>query len=234
MNPDTAAIQCAAEQFQFEGGYIRAEQYGSGHINNTYAVYFGKNGGQHRYILQQINKSVFTKPIELMENVERVTQHLRRAIKDRNGNPDRESLTLIPALDGTFWHQDPDGEFWRAYLFIENTVCLQMAEKTAHLYNAARAFGKFQMLLSDFPTNLLYETIPDFHHTNKRFRDFLATIEKNSYGRVSAVQPEVEFVLRRESDTTVLLDAIESGKLPLRVTHNDTKLNNVMRRCMRN
>jgi hypothetical protein len=229
MNPDAAAIRQIAAQFQFDGRYLSAEPYGAGHINRTFVVSFVQPDGRpKRYILQHINRTVFTKPVELMENIEKVTAHLRQAIMREKGDPDRESLTLIPADSGRSWHVDPEGEYWRAYKFIEKTICLQLAEKSSDLYHAARAFGRFQMLLNDFAASQLHETIIDFHHTPRRCQAFLAAVGRDAAGRVSGVRPEIDFVMKRLPDADTIIGAIESGRLPIRVTHNDTKLNNVM------
>ncbi|HID87303.1 MAG TPA: aminoglycoside phosphotransferase family protein [Anaerolineae bacterium] len=224
--PDFAEI---IQHFEFEGDFLGASPYGFGHINDTYAAYFRKaKGAVHRYILQRINTEVFKKPEELMENIERVTTHLRKKIIAAGGDPERETLNLIPTVEGKTFHRTPDGDYWRAYVFIEGARTYEIVENLDHVYNASRAFGKFQKLLSDFPAEQLHETIPNFHHTRKRFEAFVEAVERDVKNRARFVRAEIEFVEKRAEDTSVLIDLLEQGKLPERVTHNDTKFNNVM------
>lgn len=216
-------------QFTFEGEFIDAKPHGFGHINDTYAVYFKKpDGGTHRYILQRINHNTFKKPEELMENVEMVTSHLRKKIIAAGGDPERETLNIIPSINNKSFYIDEDGNYWRAYIFIEGAQTYQVVENLNHLYNAGRAFGKFQMLLSDFPGEKLHETIPNFHNTKIRFETFVDAVNKDIMNRAKDVKKEIEFALKRADDALVLLNLLEQNKLPLRVTHNDTKFNNVM------
>lgn len=225
-NPD---FQIIISQFRFEGEFIRAEPYGSGHINDTYAAYFLKaDGGTLRYILHRINHFVFKKPEELMANISAVTAHLRRKIIQAGGNPDRETLTLIPAQHGDDFILTRSGEYWRAYHFIENANTYLIPKSTQHVYHAARAYGKFQEMLRDFPAAQLHETIPDFHNTVQRFETFVRVIKEDPCNRVREVKKEIDFVLQRADQTSILVDLIDQGRLPIRVTHNDTKFNNVM------
>jgi len=215
--------------FSFGGQFMYAEPYGFGHINDTYAAYFRKaDGTEHRYIMQRINHDVFKHPEELMINIEAVTTHLRRKIAAAGGNPDRETLTLIPTRDGVSFHRTDSGYYWRAYIFIENALTYQIPESLDHVYNAARAYGNFQQLLGDFPVDQLYETIPDFHHTKKRFVTFLKVVDEDKHNRAQDVKDEIEFVMQRAGETSIVVDLIGKGELPVRVTHNDTKYNNVM------
>jgi Ser/Thr protein kinase RdoA (MazF antagonist) len=215
--------------FKFEGEFLQAEPSGFGHINDTYVAYFRlADGSIRRYIMQRINHFVFKKPEVLMANIAAVIAHLRRKIIAAGGNPDRETLTLIPSTDGAAFHRTNGGFYWRAYLFIENAYTYQIPESLDHVYNAGRAFGNFQQLLSDFPVHQLYETIPDFHHTVKRFETFISVVEEDKYNRAQDVKDEINFIMRRAGETSLLVDMIEQGELPVRVTHNDTKYNNVM------
>lgn len=215
--------------FMFAGEFLRAEPYGFGHINDTYAAYFHlADGGIRRYIMQRINHFVFKKPGELMTNVNAVTTHLRQKISAAGGDPDRETLTLIPTQGGEIFHKTEKGDYWRAYIFIEGALTYQIPESPQHVYNAARAYGHFQQMLSDFPAAQLYETIPNFHNTAKRFEDFLRAVERDPYQRAQSVKMEIDFVRQRAAEMPVLVDLIAQGTLPLRVTHNDTKYNNVM------
>jgi len=216
-------LRSLALQFQIYGEFISAAPYGSGHINDTYCAVFNQGGNPVRYILQRINHNVFKTPVALMENVQRVTAHISRKVADQ---PDfsRCSLTLIPARDGRAWLRDQDGNYWRAYIFIENARTYDAVESPQQAFQAARAFGRFQKLLSDLPAPRLHDTIPEFHHTPSRFAKLEAAIAADSANRARLARPEIEFALDHKAMTGVLLAA----GLPERVTHNDTKLNNVM------
>lgn len=217
------------KHFRFDGDFIEASPHGIGHINDTYVGHFRKADGViHRYVLQRINHDVFRNPEKLMQNVERVTSHLRKKIIAAGGDPDRETLNLIPTVDGRTLYRTHDGSYWRAYVFIEGAQTYEAAENLDHVYNVSKAFGKFQKLVSDFPPAQLYETIPNFHHTRKRFEVFIEAVERDVKNRAQSVRAEVEFVEKRADDTLVLLNLLDRGKLPERVTHNDTKFNNVM------
>jgi hypothetical protein len=216
-------VSAAARQFQFIGEFVSATPYGSGHINDSYCVVFHQAGVPTRYMLQRINHSIFRNPVALMENIERVTSHLATQVA---GEPDcdRRVLTLIPARDGRAWHSDPDGNYWRAYRFIENARTYDAVESTQQAFQAAKAVGRFQQLLVNLPAPRLHDTIPDFHHTPKRFTALEHAISSDPAGRAIQAKPEIEFALAHQSIARVLLDA----NLPERVTHNDTKFNNVM------
>ncbi len=219
----------AVNNFNFEGAYIEAAPYGFGHINDTYAAVFKKpEGNTRRYILQRINHKVFKNPEALMGNIEAVTKHLSKKIAKAGGDPGRETLNLIPAKDNKSFYKDSRGNYWRAYIFIENARTYQVVEKPEHFYSSGKAFGRFQYLLSDFPAETLHETIPDFHNTIKRFNAFREAVHKDIMNRASGVRDEIEFAEKRADDTPILLDLLDKGGLPLRVTHNDTKFNNVM------
>ncbi len=215
--------------FTFEGTFTEALPYGSGHINDTYAAYFRKaNGKMHRYILQRINHRIFKDPASLMKNIESITEHLRKKIITAGGNPERETLNIIPTIEGKSFYLSEAGEYWRGYVFIEDAKTYDIVETPTHFYNGGKAFGKFQRLLSDFPAEQLSETIPHFHNTKKRFEALIDAIEKDPVNRASGVKAEILFAMEREKDASILVDLLNEGKLPLRVTHNDTKFNNVM------
>jgi hypothetical protein len=218
-----------AGQFCFVGSLIEALPFGRGHINDTYAVSYRRpEGSTHRYILQRINRFVFKNPELVMDNLEQVTRHLRAKIIAAGGDPQRETLNLVPALDQRSYYRDPAGEYWRALLFIEGASTYEGAVSAQHIYQAARAFGNFQRQLADFPAVKLHETIPFFHDTPRRFRAFEEAVQGDARQRARQVRAEIEFLEQREPDTRILVDGIASGLLPLRVTHNDTKFNNVM------
>ncbi len=196
--------------------------YGNGHINTTYLISSSPN-----YILQKINTTIFD-PDQVMENIALITEHLRAKIVAAGGDPNRETLTVIPTSDGKPYYRDENGDCYRLYFFIERAVCYETADTPELFAASAHAFGKFQNMLADFPSEKLHETIPHFHDTGDRLRQFKEALAANKSGRAKDVQAEIDFVLAREADTTVVTDAIAAGLVPVRVTHNDTKLNNVM------
>jgi hypothetical protein len=216
-------VRQVARQFQIYGEFRSAGPYGSGHINDTYCTVFDQAGSPVRYILQRINHRIFPNPVQLMENISRVTAHLGGKVA---GEFDfsRRVLTLVPARDGLYFSRDGDGNYWRTYLFIEQALTYDAVESTRQAYEAARAYGRFQKLLADLPAPRLHNTIPDFHHTPRRFTALENTIQADVANRASLARREIEFALRRKALCGVLLDA----RLPERVTHNDTKFNNVM------
>ena len=225
MKPDFKDI---VQHFEFEGDFSSAISYGTGHINDTYVASFEDNGSTRRYILQRINHHIFLNPEGMMKNIEAVTAHLGRRIKTAGGDPQREALTLIPTVEENSYLLTEQGDYWRGYLFINNARTYEVVENLDHVYNAAKAFGNFQNLLSDYPSGNLIETIPYFHNTRKRFQDFIEAVERDEENRAISSEPEIEFVLQREKDTSVLIDLLTRGELPERITHNDTKFNNVM------
>jgi hypothetical protein len=222
---DLAAVAAA---FAIEGRFLQAAPYGNGHINETYAGVYQTPAGRRRYIHQRINESIFSDVAGLMDNVERVTRHVAAKCRAAGLDPLRHALTLVPAADGGSWWRDAEGGPWRTYVFIEDAVTHETAEHLDHVENASRAFGRFQQQLADLPGARLSETIPDFHNTRRRFEHFRAAVERDAAGRAAAVRAEIDFVLAREADCSRLVELLERGELPERVTHNDTKLNNVM------
>lgn len=207
-------------QFDVE---FEPQAYGNGHINDTYIVQ-----STPRYILQRINTEVFKKPIELMDNVKAITEFLRGKIKENGGNPDRETLTLVNTIDDKTFYKTEDGLYFRMYKFIDNAKSYEVVENPDQFYNAARAFGKFQNMLADFPAKDLFETIPNFHNTRKRFEDFKVAVNDDKANRAKEVTKEINFSLEREKYVDTVVDLLKNGELPTRVTHNDTKLNNVL------
>ena len=222
--PDFPAI-CG--EFAFEGRFAGGRVHGSGHINDTYAVTFDQSGRSVRYVLQRINHRVFKDVPALMENIARVCAHVSGRVA---GEPDaaRRGLKLVPARDGAAYHRDPAGDCWRAYHFIENATSFDKIESPEQARVAARAFGGFQRLLADLPGPRLRETIPDFHHTRKRFEALERAIRDDAAGRAAGVAAEIDFARGQEGLVDRLLDLQARGDVPERITHNDTKLNNVM------
>lgn len=218
--------------FNIKGEFIEAEMINSGHINDTYFISLNdcsKVGNtKSHYILQRINHNVFKEPEKVMDNIIKVTKHLRNKIMTAGGNPDRETLKFIPAIDGRFYCKSKDGNYWRLYAFIDDAQTYQVVENSNHFYSAGKAFGRFQMLLSDFPVEDLHETIPDFHNTPKRFDALIEATKRDVMNRAMHVKPEIEFVEKRAYKTSIVIDLLQENKLPLRVTHNDTKFNNVL------
>lgn len=226
---DTKMTTEIVNQFAFEGDFIHIEPLGKGHINSTYAVYFRRETESPiRYVLQRINTSIFKDPFALMNNIGGVTNYLRKKIMEAGGNPDRETLTIVNTKDGKLFYEDTNKGCWRAYLFIDDATCYQSAEKPGLFYNSAKAFGRFQKLLSDYPAETLSETIEKFHNTVNRYKNFEIALAEDKMGRAKDVQKEIEFVKARKDDCSIVVDLIEKKEIPLRVTHNDTKLNNIM------
>ena len=216
MNEHELAI---LRQFCLDAEPASCTPYGCGHINRTYLV---ATAGGRCYILQKINHHTFRDVAGLMENIELVTEHLRRKSPDP-----RSVLTLIRTKDGKSYLEADDG-YWRVFRFVEDSICLQQPESDADFYESAVGFGTFQQLLSDFPAEKLHETIPNFHNTPDRYRAFRETLTRDPMHRAAQVQPEIEFALARQAEMAALQNALDAGELPLRVTHNDTKLNNVL------
>ena len=215
--------------FQFNGRLVRGCAYGSGHINDTYLLVFEIAGmGSIKVILQRMNKEVFANPVELMENVMGVTAHLRQKIIEKRGDPERETLNVIPAYNGKPYYRDSHGDYWRSYKFITDTTSYDLVEKPEHFYQSAVAFGNFQRMLADYPAESLNETIQGFHDTKARFAVFKKSVEEDILGRAALAAEEIRFVLEREDVANYFSDLQAKGELPLRVTHNDTKLNNIM------
>ena len=215
-------------QFALPGGEIEAAPYGNGHINDTLRVIVHADGGDRRYILQRVNSYVFPKPVEVIENIEKVTAYLREIIAQEGGDPLRETLTLVETRDGRHYTLAEDGELWRMYLFIEGTRSVDLPDTEALFALSGRAFGRFQHQMGGFDAAQLHETIVDFHNTPARYRQLEDAIARNEAGRLEQVQEEIAFCKKYEREVHVLLDAMEAGDIPLRVTHNDTKLNNVL------
>jgi hypothetical protein len=200
----------------------------SGHINDTFRVHVTNHEGSKTYILQKINTYVFREPDKLMENMVRVTSHIAGKLKEKGMSTRRRVIHLRPKRDGTFCYHNREGEAWRLMDFIGDTHAYDMAQHPGHAYEASKAFGKFQELLSDLSEPDLHITIPDFHNTPVRFIQLEDAIEKNIAGRLQSCRPEVDFAYARRDITPVLTDCIENGTMKNRPTHNDTKINNVL------
>ena len=228
MKPVTEPILCAAASaFDFGGPMVcDPHHYGEGHINDTFVVWRANH--TKRFILQRINTDTFTDPAGLMENICGVTRHLRAKIQAEGGDPGWECLNVIPTLSGAAYYIDSEGNAWRAYDFVENTVCLQQVGCEADFRTVAETLGKFQNQLADYPASTLHETIARFHDTPNRYANFEKALAADALGRAKTIAPEIAFIHAREKDCHVLLDQLAAGEIPLRVTHNDTKINNVL------
>lgn len=224
-----AKIEEATKEIAFEGELIDYKIYGSGHINDTYLVrYKQEDGSVKKYILQRMNHEIFTKPWEVMENILGVTSFLKEKISKNGGDISRETMNVIKTKNGESYYKDSIGSYWRGYDFIEGAKTYDMVETPDDFYQSAVAFGHFQSLLSDYNAESLHETIKDFHNTPDRYQKFIKAVEEDVCDRAKLVQEEIKFIMDREKDTHILMDLLKNKEIPLRVTHNDTKLNNIM------
>ena len=223
-------LRRVASNFQIIGKLLKGQTYGSGHINDTYRLTYrtpavdpDQSDALTRFILQRINPNIFKRPVALMENIARVTTHIAGKLSDQ---PDqvRRVLTLIPSHRGQMWHIDEQGAYWRAYKFIENARTFDTVQSTQQAFESARAFGRFQRMLVDLPAPALHNTLPDFHDTPKRFLALEDAIARDVAGRLTLARAEVDFAVKRR----YVADGLVQAALPERVTHNDTKLSNVM------
>ena len=212
------------QNFRLEGNIVSFVPCGNGHINRTWRVATDREA---EYLFQLVNTDVFRDMDGLMGNIARVTEHIRKKVAQEGGDPDRETMQIVPALDGKLYCVTENGCF-RAYRFIKNAIALEKPRSPEDFYLTAKAFAKFQLQLLDFPAEELKEVIPDFHNTPKRLENLFRAAEEDSMGRRKYVERELEFVRARQDFAPTLTDAIEDGRLPLRVTHNDTKLNNLL------
>jgi len=222
-------LQEISKKFQIYGEILHAETLKIGHINETYSATYSQGGTRVRYIHQKINKNVFKNPAAVMDNVMRVTSHIRRKLEAQNlRDHTRRSLIVIPTRDGKSCFLNGDDGVWRTFLFIEGVETFEAVQSPDQAYQAGRAFGEFQRLLVDLPKRRLFETIPNFHNTRKRFTSFQQAVKGDHYNRAKEAKPEIDFALKREPIVDVILNAMAKGKIPERITHNDTKFNNVM------
>ncbi len=221
-------LKTIVEQFEIAGRVERIEPFGGGHINDTYSVQADCDGSTVRYILQRINHKVFRYPFALMDNVLRVTEHIRRQTVQYNPALGARQLRVIRTRDQAGCYRCPEGNYWRMYNRIESTVSYDVLSSPAQAYEAARMFGAFQKMLSDLPGGPLHETIPDFHHTPKRLEAFGKVLDKDPCNRAAQVKEEIAFVQNHAEICGVLVELQNQGKIPVRVTHNDTKINNVL------
>ncbi|MEN8153292.1 MAG: aminoglycoside phosphotransferase family protein [Acidobacteriota bacterium] len=216
-------------QFRSCGDFIEAAPYGSGHINDTFLVTCKHADSRIRYIIQRINHYVFKEPEKLMDNIYRISVHLHKKFEEA-GDPDisRRFLKIIPERSGKPYYRDIDGNYWRCYLFIEGALGYEVLEDEEQAFQAAGAFGEFLSLLTDLPGSRLNETIQDFHNTPLRFKKFKKIVEEDPFARRAGVNEEIDFFLSMENEASRLIDLQEKGLIFERITHNDTKLNNIL------
>ena len=227
---DSRSLEDAVYAFGFGQKCSYVKPFGEGHINETYAVYMQEEDGSDvpQYVLQRLNINVFKNPSQVMENIFGVTEFLREVIREEGGDVDRETLSYIKTKSGETYFEDAQGQPWRCLHFISNSVCYQTVEEPDQFYQSAKSFGHFLKQLGNYPAESLHETIPQFHDTVKRFRDFAKAVKKDVKNRSRSCKKEIAFALEREEDCGVLMEQLNKGLLPLRVTHNDTKLNNIL------
>ena len=215
--------------FRFEGQFENASEINAGNINTTYHLIYRLPGGEKReYLLQRINTYVFKDPDAVMRNIQAVTNHIEKAYEAQGIDSARRVLRVIPTTDDAPLYKQSEDSCWRAYNYVDHATAYDMLEKPEHFFEAGRAFGEFQRLLTDFPAAELTETIPDFHNTLKRFYAFVAAVAADKAGRVKDLEDEIEFFFERRKAMSEIVKALDEGLLPVRVTHNDTKINNVM------
>ena len=215
---------CKAEICEAFGIETDCETYGGGHINDTYLA--TKNGVLH--ILQRMNTKVFTDPDALMVNISSVTGHIRKKVKENGGNPDRETLHFIKTKDGKRYFKDSEGDCYRAYIFVDDSVTYDAVNNAEEFCESAKAFGRFQNMLADFPAEELHESIKNFHKTTERVEHLKEAVANDVCGRLKTCQKEVDYALEQAKHAGIVCDSLEDGTIPYRVTHNDTKLNNVL------
>lgn len=216
------------EKFFIYGDYLVATPFGNGNINDTYQVTYDQGGIRLHYTLQRVNKTVFTEPEKVMENVDRVTRHMLHKIYSSNQATRKRTIRLLYARTGEPYVYDDDGELWRAYIFIEHARTYDVLESTDHAFKAARTFGEFQDDMVDLPGSRLHETIPNFHNTPLRLTKLQEAIKLNPCDRVKEVSEEIDFVMARSGELGRLVELNQAGLLPERITHNDTKVNNIL------
>ncbi|MDR1446252.1 MAG: aminoglycoside phosphotransferase family protein [Treponema sp.] len=216
-------------QFAIYGDFESAEAFGSGHINSTFRSSWNQGGTRLRYTHQRINEKVFTRPDEVMDNIQRVTRHIAEKLRlSGAGDISRRVLTVVPSRDGKPWLRDAEGGWWRTYLFIEGTHSLELASSVKEARVLGKSAGQFQKQLADLGGKRLYETIPDFHHMEKRYRRFYEAVQKDICGRVKEAGPEIAFMRENEERGAILIRSLKDGSIPERICHNDTKMNNIL------
>ena len=224
ISPEISAI---ISKFNYIGEPVAVKRCNNGHINGTYFIDCESGRNKQRYVLQSINTSVFKQPDHVMENVIKVTDHIKKKLALEGKDTVQGTINIVFTKDGRYSFVDESGNYWRSYIFVEGN-CYQSADSPELMERVGRAFGHFQRQLSDFDASALYESLPDFHNTVSRFADFERSLSDDRFGRAETVKEDVKFILDRKDKCSFIMDGIAKGELPLRVTHNDTKLNNIM------
>jgi len=225
---DRPELRHVVSNFKIQGDISEIVPYGAGHINDTYKSTVQTDSGIKHYIHQRINQKVFPHPERLMNNIERVTEHMQQRIAAAGGNPDRNTLNLIPSGDGRSFFRDPENNYWRTYVFIRGARTYEVVHHPDQVFQAGRAFGRFQMMIADLPGERLHDTIPNFHNTPHRYAQLQKIVMEDPLNRAVSVRKEIGFAEAHEQEISVLVDLIDSGAVSDRIAHNDTKLNNVM------
>lgn len=217
------------KNFKIDGELVNQQEIDTGHINNTFVVTVAEEDGLlEKYTFQVINTNVFKDPWSLMENTRMVTEHIREKLVKRNINPQRRVLEFIQAENGSYLYCDDEGKYWRAYRFVQNACSYDQTKDMFIIESAGKTFGRFQKYLADFPIEKLTETIPGFHDTRQRFGVFKEAFFKDSHNRAKGCMETIEKVLSREKFASYFMEMLDNQEIPLRVTHNDTKFNNVL------
>ncbi len=223
--PTHAQVLAVCDRFAFLGTVTDVKVCGNGHINSTYIITVDSG---KRYILQILNTAIFKDPVGVMNNISAVTDHIRAGLAEAGEDTERGTMRVVLTKNGDNGYTDGEGRFWRAYDFVEGTVCRLTVDSPETFARVGEAFGDFQRRLADFDASVLIESIPNFHNTKKRYADFLAAVARNAAGRVDSVKDEIKFITDRAEKCSLIVDALADGSLPLRVTHNDTKLSNIL------
>ena len=223
--PTHEQVMAVCTRFNFCGDVKDVKICGNGHINSTYMITTERD---RRYILQILNTAIFKDPVGVMNNIMAVTDHIRQGLAEAGEDTERGTMRVVMTRDGANGYTDPEGRFWRAYDFVEGTVCRLTVDSPETFAHVGEAFGDFQRRLADFDATRLIEAIPNFHNTKKRYADFLLAVERDAAGRAALVADEIGFITDRAEKCALIVDALADGSLPLRVTHNDTKLSNIL------
>ncbi len=221
-------LESIISQFDIAGSFVRSGRFGSGLINDTYLCEFGEGGETRKYILQRINTAVFKHAEQVMENVELVTTHIAARLRREGIDPYSVTPALIHTRGGSSYHRDAAGSYWRMFHFIEAGDVFDTISGLHHAYEIGRGLGKFQSLVSDLDPGKLHDTLPEFHHTPKYLAEYDAALQSDRHGRATRIRAESDCISRRRDLAPLLMDRLRSGEIPLRVVHNDPKVNNVM------
>ena len=216
------------QAFGVQDEILICEPFGSGHINDTYRVVTKTEKGEKEYVLQRMNTQIFQNPVGLMNNIKLVTEYMREIIIKKGGDPERETLHFYPTTDGKMYYIDEEGKYWRLEDMVMRSLSYDLAANREMFASTGTAFGQFMADLADFPADQLVEVIPNFHNTRVRYQTFVSEVEANRAGRIEDCRPEIEFALARKELAESIVKRLENNELPLRVTHNDTKINNIL------